>query len=265
MRRTLCVCAMLLCSCAVDLVRSGSRGEDDAIVKIEDYYGDRLIEVSGPPKIPNQFRTKVYILSHNANKTQEYPPWRTVMDVFYDYTNGRARADVLEGFDVGRRFLRRYDQKREYMIEDVPNDKAVECKRSYLGETMPLPSFPKDLVYGGLVEIGAAESNAEKRLCAHWVAEMDGVSKIHVFTDAISGDPVRLTEDWIGHDAIDGSDRREYAIPLTTYDFRDFIAGEQEEASFNLPSPFAADPRRACKRHIGGFPYLHIFHWFVRF
>lgn len=261
----------VLCN-VVETVWGIDDDDDDSsggkILKIEDYYGDRLVEVSGPPKIPKTFRTKVYVTAHNANKTQEYPPWRTIMDVFYDYPNRRARADVLEGFDAGRRFLRRYDEKKEYMIENVPNAPAI-CKRSYLGEQMPIPSFPKDLAYGGLVEIGGVRKEGgepeRKRLCAHWIAEMDGVSKIHVFTDVASGDPVRLTEDWIGHEAIGGSDRPEYAVPLTTYDFHDFVAGSPDGASFKLPDPFASSPRSACERHVGGYPYLHVFHWFVRF
>eukprot|EP00940_MAST-03C_sp_MAST-3C-sp2_P000833 g833.t1 len=174
------------------------------------------------------------------------------MHVKFDYRSKRARADVLEGFEAGRSFIRRYDEKQEYMIEEVPQMPS-ECKRSYLGESMPEPLLPRNMNYTGLVSLG-------DRLCAHWTIETDGLSRVRVFTDATSGNPVRITEEWIEEE-----DASTPATPLMTYEFREFDVGPHDAREYSLPAPFAAAPKRKCERQIGGYPYVNIFHWYVRF
>lgn len=91
-------------------------------------------------------------------QTKEYPPWKRVIDVVYDFEGKRARADIKEGFEAGRTYIRRYDtvrtlalrpeclcscgrrlltpvpvvlQKRDYMIK---SGEFADCERAYLGE-----------------------------------------------------------------------------------------------------------------------------------
>jgi hypothetical protein len=61
-------------------------------------------------EVPPQFSADVHVTSHLLNETQEYPPWRTHMKIYYDLATGRARADVFSGHQAGKTFIRRYDQ-----------------------------------------------------------------------------------------------------------------------------------------------------------
>ncbi|GLE05489.1 hypothetical protein PINS_up014512 [Pythium insidiosum] len=62
-----------------------------------------------PPVLPRQFQAELAIVSHLTDPRQSYPPSRREMRVLYDYDNKLARADVLEGHDAGKSFVRRYD------------------------------------------------------------------------------------------------------------------------------------------------------------
>ena len=65
--------------------------------------------------------------------------------------------------------------------------------------------------------------------------------------------PIRLTDESVQ----DGT-----ATPLMTYDFKNFKQGAQDASKFELPSPYT---HKKCTRNVGGFPYLHAFHWYLRF
>lgn len=211
---------------------------------LEEYFGGQRYEVQTPPRLPRQFQTTLVTVAHQANKTTAYPPWRQQFNIFYDFPARRARADVIEGFDAGRSFIRRYDLKKEYMVVKSPEEFA-ECRRSYLGEEFPPPQLP-DMTYMGLVLL-------RDRVCAHWLHEADELSRIHVFTDARTQAPVRLTEEWVEDDAV---------LPLMTYEFLDLVEGPQDDALFSLPAPHT---HQSCERLVGGQPYLHAFHWYMRF
>ena len=43
---------------------------------------------------------------------QDYPPWLRIIDLAYDYDNGRARLAIKEGYEKGKTYVRRYDQVR---------------------------------------------------------------------------------------------------------------------------------------------------------
>ena len=43
---------------------------------------------------------------------QDYPPWLRIIDLAYDYDNGRARLAIKEGYEKGKTYIRRYDQVR---------------------------------------------------------------------------------------------------------------------------------------------------------
>jgi len=47
-----------------------------------------------------------------------------------------------------------------------------------------------------------------------------------------------------------------------TFDYSSTKVGQPPAELFDLPPAYThAD----CEKHMGGFPYLHIFHYFVRF
>lgn len=64
-------------------------------------------------------------------QTQDYPPWRRRVEVWYDGPERKVRAFVHEGFEANKTFLRRYDVKQEYVVRD---DAFAECRRAYLSE-----------------------------------------------------------------------------------------------------------------------------------
>jgi hypothetical protein len=100
-------------------------------------------------QLPTQFSAEVEIVAHLVNRSSSYPPWLTRMRLHYDQLRGLARADIQEGHQAGKLFLRRYDkvgsprqfprpalksdisgQKWEYMVKAGI---YPECRRSYLG------------------------------------------------------------------------------------------------------------------------------------
>ena len=52
------------------------------------------------------------------------------------------------------------------------------------------------------------------------------------------------------------------ATPLMTYDLLALEQVAPAESVFDLPAPWE---HKTCERQVGGFPYLHVFHHFVRF
>ena len=88
------------------------------------------------PELPKQFSADLEITAHLVDRTKDYPPWLRKIHIKYDFDNKLARANITHGYEAGRTYIRRYDQKREYMVKA---GEFAECQRSYLGEKMPLP------------------------------------------------------------------------------------------------------------------------------
>ena len=135
--------------------------------------------------------------------------------------------------------------KKEFMIEHVKVLSKYECKRSYLGDKMPLPEFPEELNYQGLVFLKGI-------LCSYWTVSVQDLSLVHVYMNAKTGEPVRVTEEWIE----DGN-----VTPLMTYEFKNFRNEAPSPDVFELIEGFTP---KTCDRHVGGFPYVHIFHTYLR-
>lgn len=83
-----------------------------------------------PPVLPTQFSADVSIVSHLTDPRQSYPPSVRTMRIQYDYEQQVARAEMLRGHDANKTFVRRYDQKREYMVK---HGQYQKCERAYLG------------------------------------------------------------------------------------------------------------------------------------
>lgn len=211
--------------------------------------------VSTKPNLvfPLQFSASLTITSHLIEESSEYPPKRRFMTVYYDYINKKARADIEAGYEAAKVYYRRYDQKNEYMVRLQPIN---DCKRSYLGEVMPFPDID-DVEYVGV-------ENVEGTDCNHFVHE-DYDTQVHMYMAVDSGAPVRLVQvntDAKSADVTNDGNSESGGQALLTYDYTDVQLGAPDDSLFELPEAY---DHKSCVRHVGGFPYLHIFHYFVRF
>ena len=164
--------------------------------------------------------------------------------------------------------IRRYDNENEYMMR---HSTINDCKRSYLGETMPFPEVflqfeYQCLIYERLISwrlsflllkipVGAKFVNTEVVNgldCNHFSYE-DFDIIVHMYFSKNDGAPVKLIQE---------STANGVSTPLLTFDFSDVEIGPMSEQLFELPEPYS---HSSCERHLGGFPYLHVFHYFVRF
>ena len=219
--------ALLLASALVACARSAAGAAEGA---------DRSVI-----PLPTQFSATVTTTAHLVDTSKDYPPARKVMRVLYDKEKLVAAATIVEGHDEGKTFLRRYDEKREYMVRGGP---FPTCQRAYLGEDMPPPELPGTAERLGIEHIGGVA-------CTHWVIE--GLySTVHVYL-TVDGVPRRVVDEY----EEDGS-----RTPVMTTDFTDVRLGPQDMSAFALPAPYAHE---TCHRQIGGFPYIHAFHYFIRF
>jgi hypothetical protein len=230
--------------------------------------------------LPAQFEARLTTTAHMIDGSLGYPPRHRRVHIWYDALSGRARADVSEGFDAGKSFVRLYGEKREYMVR---SGEFPTCQRAYLGDAMPNRTFPAAAAYVGATSLsdGACDD------CDHWVVADEGGSRVHIYQDARSGLPVRLTEEWLdaaaGGDAACAADSTadcadddelwrpfddgataatDGATPLMTYAL-DFVSTNAPDAAhFELPTKYThAD----CARQTGGFGYLHAFHHYLSF
>lgn len=97
------------------------------------------------------------------------------LSVYYDYKEKRARADIEEGYEAAKYYIRRYDNKNEYMIRLPPID---DCKRSYLGEIMPYPDI-SEAEYKGITIVNSRE-------CNYYIVESMN-SRVHIYMDYEDG------------------------------------------------------------------------------
>lgn len=192
---------------------------------------------------PLQFSANLEITSHLIDNDSEYPPKTRRMTIYFDYEARKARADIEAGYEAAKIYIRRYDSNREYMVRLPPID---DCKRSYLGETMPFP----DISFARFVKV----QTVHDVLCNYFIIEEeDETTRIHIYMRADTNEPVRLLEE---------SFDKGVSTALLSYDFSDFILTAPSADWFELPEGLE---HGTCDRHVGGFPYLHIFHHFVKF
>lgn len=202
-----------------------------------------LMQCTPQPLFPLQLTANIEITAHQIPAESEFPPRTRRMVIYYDYINKRSRADIEEGYEAAKTYIRRYDLKNEYMIRLAPID---DCKRSYLGEKMPFPEIPDETSYVGERDVDGIKTN-------YYLFE-DYDIRIHMYFNGKTGAPVRLHEESVEGDGI--------AAPLLTYDYSQVELGSPDELLFELQEPYS---HGTCDRHLGGFPYLHVFHYFARF
>lgn len=195
------------------------------------------------PSFPHSFSATVHITSNLLPDGIEYPPKLRSYRIHYSVPLQKAKIEVLEGTDKGTTYLRSYADKTEYEVRtgDYPS-----CSRSHLPTDMPAPLLPALIHIGGSV-ISSADTN-------HFV-HATSLERTHMY---FAGDvPVRLLHE----DVSQGGD---VATALMTYDYEDVaLVGEGgfEEGVWELGGDWT---REKCELHVGGFPYVHLWHWYLR-
>jgi len=120
------------------------------------------------------------------------------LTIYYDYIQKRARADIEEGYEAAKTYIRKYDDSNEYMVRYPPID---DCKRSYLGVNMPFPDISA-AYYENIETISGTE-------CYHYIHE-DFESIVHIYMSVIDNKPVRLIQESIENGV---------STALMTYDY----------------------------------------------
>ena len=98
-------------------------------------------------QFPSQFSAELEVESHLLDHEGEYPPRTKVAHIYYDFQGKRAKANITVGYEAGVTYIRRYDLQKEYLVDEGP---YPQCKRSYLGETMPAPTFSVGFLSGAV-------------------------------------------------------------------------------------------------------------------
>merc|ERR1712046_41914 len=180
------------------------------------------------PVLPNQFTGTIETVALLLEKNLEYPPRVKTYEVHYDWVNKKAKVAVTAGEEWDE-YIMRYDEDMEHHIE--MEGKERKCYVSELKVKMPLPEKLKSPRYQGPKEVRGS-------LCHHWV-DGKGDSKVDYFETADKRQPLQLL------------------TPAMSYDFVSFIAGPPDPAVFEINS-------RQCEEQVGGFPYVHVWHYFIR-
>ncbi len=192
-------------------------------------------------KFPLQLSGTITITAHLIDENSTYPPRQRSMRIYYDYTNKRARADIEAGYEAAKVYVRRYDEDNEYMVRLPPLD---DCKRSYLGEVMPYPDIGDTKYFNDEIINGVN--------CHHFIYEAFD-TRVHMYLSSADGAPVKMIQEEI---------QDQESVPLLTYEYSDITLGPPDSIFFELPNGYTHEK---CDRHIAGFPYLHVFHHFVKF
>ncbi|KAG9406549.1 hypothetical protein AC1031_002868 [Aphanomyces cochlioides] len=197
-----------------------------------------------PPQLPLHFEADLEIKSHLIDAKVKYPPSLRKMKIRYDFTQGLARADILAGYDNGKSYIRRYDTKKEYKVK---YGQYKSCERAYLGEDMPVPEFPKDLLYQRNERILGQDCE----VWTHNIPQSD--LRIHVYESKAFNVPIRLIQE--------SRDEEGNWVKQITYDFLNMKVQPQDLNSFDIPGY----SHETCTRNVMGFPYIHAFDYYLRF
>lgn len=231
-----------------------------AVVLLLQQYAATVAAADPVPRFPLQIIANIKITAHQVPEDSVFPPRTRRMRIHYDYLFKRGRIDIEEGYEAAKTYVRRYDLKQEYMIRDPP---ISDCKRSYLGETMPFPEIPVETRFIG--EESLKVEGGDTVRVNHFLFEDPDV-RVHMYLTA-DGDaaPVRLVEEALEFETDSTADLRPVAVPMLTYDYNNVVLNADPEDTaelYEVPEPYT---HGTCDRHVGGFPYVHVFHYFARF
>ncbi len=117
---------------------------------------------------------------------------------------------------------------------------------------MPFPDISEAKYIGKQTVLGKS---------CHYFLHSEYDTKVHIYFEVETNIPVKLTVSSVKQN----SDQTESTTDLLTYIYSNVILGPPSSSVFELPPQYSVSPTTLCDRQIGGFPYLHIFHYFVRF
>jgi hypothetical protein len=180
------------------------------------------------PEFPLQFSGTIETVALLLDKNIDYPPRVKRYDVHYDWVNKISKVAVTAGEEWDE-YVMRYDQDMEHHIE--MEGKQRKCYVSELKVKMPLPEKLKFPRYKGTKSVRGT-------VCHHWT-DGKGDSKVDYFETVENRHPLQLL------------------TPAMSYDFVKFQPGPPDLAVFDINS-------RQCEEQVGGFPYVHIWHYFIR-
>jgi len=180
------------------------------------------------PEFPLQFSGTIETVALLLDKNIEYPPRVKKYQVHYDHHAKMSKVSVTAGEEWDE-YIMRYDQDMEHHIE--MEGKQRKCYVSELKVKMPLPEKLKFPRYRGLKEVRGTQ-------CHHWT-DGKGDSKVDYYETVADRRPLQLL------------------TPAMSYNFLDYKAGPPDPSVFDIDS-------RSCEEQVGGFPYVHIWHYFIR-
>ena len=86
-----------------------------------------------------------------------------------------------------------------------------------------------------------------------------GSNRVHIYLaiKRVGADFQRIPKRVTDEAVMDGE-----SVALMTYDWTNVVVGMPAETIFQLPD---GHTHKSCERYVGGFPYLHVFHFYYRF
>lgn len=181
--------------------------------------------------------------------------------------------------------------KQEYVWK---HGAFAECRRAYLSEPMSPPELPTGHGHGHGHGAGAARIHSNEtgmvnnRPAVVW-EHVDGPTRQLIFVDMETQIPVGVADEYwdtdkpapspspspspspaaeaaVGADgssATDGSGggKKGAWVRVMSYMVDNLVVGPPPASVWEIDAPYS---HRECARHLGGWPYLHVFHWFLR-
>jgi hypothetical protein len=147
---------------------------------------------------------------------------------------------------------------------------------------MPAPSLPTAV---GAAEARPGDFDVGGRRCRMWVRR-DGPARQKIFVDIETNIPLSVTDEYfeeggegsgegaavgVGADGPASSSTSSSSsraptrgkwVAVMTYTWEGISIGPPPESAFAIAEPWGA--HEECERHVGGWPYLHLFHTFLR-
>lgn len=190
---------------------------------------------------------------------------------------------------MNKTFLRRWDTQDEFMYRDK-GDFPV-CRRAFLSEPMPGPELAIHARKEAVKRAGTTQHNG--RAVYQWTRQ-EYPARQQIYVDVETGVPFSVMDEFFEEIGAADAPDLEYPgqdpatrpvkdppsptantwVPVMTYTFETMVVGPPEswplpagttlDTLWLVPPPWRRDNRTKCHRHQGGWPYLHLFHHFLR-
>ena len=189
------------------------------------------------PKFPTSFTATLTITANLLPKDTTYPPRVKTLSLSYSLPLNSALVSSPTHTHV-----RHYQTEDEYLVK---HGTYPSCQRSHLPTSMPEPTLPAATHVGSAVHGGVPAE--------HYIHDI-GVERVHMY---FSHDlPLALVHEQ--YNITTGA-----ATALMTYEYSDVQVvedGDWEEEAFDVPGY----GRSECELHVGGYPYMHLWHHYLR-